>query len=81
VVLHAPEPTARGRAARLGPARCCSSAAPAAAVLGSYADRRGGSPTETLALAADLWALPELASRVGDNRVADQALAKVRTLA
>jgi hypothetical protein len=67
----------------LGPARCCSSAAPAAAVLGSYAARRGESPTETLALAgaADLWALLELASRAGDIRVADQALAKVRTLA
>ncbi len=53
------------------------------AVLGAYVDRRGGSPREAraMAAAADLWALLDLASRAGDNPVADQALAKLRTLA
>jgi aminoglycoside phosphotransferase (APT) family kinase protein len=52
------------------------------AVLGAYVDRRGGRVDQALALAdaADLWALLELASRAGENPVADRALAKVRTL-
>ena len=46
-----------------------------AAVLERYADRRGVAADEALALAraADLWALVELASRRGDNPVADAA--------
>jgi aminoglycoside phosphotransferase (APT) family kinase protein len=52
------------------------------AVLGSFTERRGGDVQETRALAqaADLWALLDLASRAGENPVADRALAKVRTL-
>jgi aminoglycoside phosphotransferase (APT) family kinase protein len=52
------------------------------AVLGAYADRRGGTSRQARAMAeaADLWALLDLASRAGDNPVADRALAKVRTL-
>lgn len=59
-----------------------SSSAYVDAVLGSFTDRRGGSATEAreLAQAADLWALLDLASRAGENPVADRALAKVRTL-
>ena len=55
----------------------------AGAVLGAYVDRRGGSVAEARAMAeaADLWALLDLASRAGENPVADRALAKVRTLA
>jgi aminoglycoside phosphotransferase (APT) family kinase protein len=44
-------------------------------VLGVWCDRRGGTPAESLDLAraADLWALVDLASRAGDNPVADRA--------
>lgn len=51
-------------------------------VLGSFTDRRGGTVTEAreLAQAADLWALLDLASRAGENPVADRALDKVRAL-
>lgn len=52
------------------------------AVLAAYVDRRGGTVEEAqqVAEAADLWALLDLASRAGENPVADRALAKVRTL-
>lgn len=52
------------------------------AVLGAFTDRRGGTPQEAreLAEAADLWALLDLASRAGENPVADRALDKVRAL-
>ncbi len=44
-------------------------------VLDVWCDRRGGTPAEALDLAraADLWALVDLASRAGDNPVADRA--------
>ena len=47
----------------------------AEAVLSAWCDRRGGTPAEALDLArsADLWALVDLASRAGDNPVADLA--------
>jgi aminoglycoside phosphotransferase (APT) family kinase protein len=53
------------------------------AVLAAYASRRGGTPAEALALAraADLWALLDLATRAGDNPVADRAHARVLTIA
>lgn len=53
------------------------------AVLAAYASRRGGTPAEVLALAraADLWALLDLATRAGDNPVADRAHARVLTIA
>ena len=52
------------------------------AVLGSFTDRRGATVPEArdLAQAADLWALLDLASRAGENPVADRALDKVRAL-
>ena len=52
------------------------------AVLGSFTDSRGGTVPEARAFAqaADLWALLDLASRAGENPVADRALEKVRTL-
>ncbi len=45
------------------------------AVLAAYCSRRGGTPDAALALAraADLWALVDLASRRGQNPVADRA--------
>jgi Ser/Thr protein kinase RdoA (MazF antagonist) len=45
------------------------------AVLSAWCERRGGTPAEALDLArsADLWALVDLASRAGDNPVADRA--------
>lgn len=53
------------------------------AVLGSYTDRTGGTPADALALAraADLWALLELASRAGQNPVADRAHALLADIA
>ena len=44
-------------------------------VLGAWCDRRGGTPEDALDLArtADLWALVDLASRRGQNPVADRA--------
>jgi aminoglycoside phosphotransferase (APT) family kinase protein len=45
------------------------------AVLAVWCERRGGDPAESqeLARAADLWALVDLASRRGENPVADRA--------
>jgi aminoglycoside phosphotransferase (APT) family kinase protein len=45
------------------------------AASGAWCERRGGTPAEALDLAraADLWALVDLASRAGDNPVADRA--------
>jgi aminoglycoside phosphotransferase (APT) family kinase protein len=45
------------------------------AVLAAWCDRRGTDPAESLELAraADLWALVDLASRRGENPVADRA--------
>jgi aminoglycoside phosphotransferase (APT) family kinase protein len=53
------------------------------AVLGAWCERRGGTPAEALDLAraADLWALVDLASRAGDNPVADRAAALLRAIA
>lgn len=53
------------------------------AVLTAYAERRGTAPGEALeqARAADLWALVELASRAGQNPVADRAAALLRAIA
>ena len=53
------------------------------AVLAAYASRRGGTPAEALALAraADLWALLDLATRAGDNPVADRAHARLLAIA
>ena len=53
------------------------------AVLAAWCERRAGTPAEALDLAraADLWALVDLASRAGDNPVADRALAHLRALA
>jgi aminoglycoside phosphotransferase (APT) family kinase protein len=53
------------------------------AVLAAWCERRGGSPVEALemARAADLWALVDLASRAGDNPVADRAAAQLRSIA
>ena len=52
-------------------------------VLTAWCERRGGTRTEALDLAraADLWALVDLASRAGDNPVADRALAHLRAIA
>ena len=52
------------------------------AAVGAFTDRHGGTAREAreLAQAADLWALLDLASRAGENPVADRALEKVRTL-
>jgi aminoglycoside phosphotransferase (APT) family kinase protein len=52
------------------------------AVLAAYCSRHGGTPEQALALAdaADLWALCELASRRGQNPVADRAHALLRRL-
>jgi aminoglycoside phosphotransferase (APT) family kinase protein len=53
------------------------------AVLAAWCERRGGTPEEALHLArtADLWALVDLASRAGDNPVADLALAHLEAIA
>lgn len=53
------------------------------AVLAAYTSRRGGTPAEALALAraADLWALLDLATRAGENPVADRAHAQLLTIA
>lgn len=53
------------------------------AVLAAYTDMRDGDPTTALDLArtADLWALVELASRAGENPVADAADALLRAIA
>jgi aminoglycoside phosphotransferase (APT) family kinase protein len=55
----------------------------AEAVLSAWCERRGGTPGEAqdLARAADLWALVDLASRVGDNPVADRAHAHLSAIA
>ena len=44
-------------------------------MLAAYCARRGGTPADALELgrAADLWALVELATRRGQNPVADRA--------
>jgi len=54
-----------------------------AAVLAAYTARRGGPADEALALAraADLWALVDLATRRGENPVAEQADRLLRTVA
>ncbi len=53
------------------------------AVVAAYVDRHGGDPASVLkqARAADLWALVELAGRVGQNPVADRAHALLRSIA
>jgi aminoglycoside phosphotransferase (APT) family kinase protein len=53
------------------------------AVLGSWCERRGGTPRDALDLAraADLWALVDLAAREGDNPVADRAAGLLREIA
>jgi aminoglycoside phosphotransferase (APT) family kinase protein len=53
------------------------------AVLAAWCDRRGGTPDValTLARAADLWALVDLAARAGDNPVADRAADLLRAIA
>jgi len=53
------------------------------AVVGEYADRLGVDPTRALELAraADLFALVELASRRGQNPVADRAHVQLRAIA
>ncbi|MGI8523851.1 MAG: phosphotransferase family protein [Nocardioides sp.] len=53
------------------------------AVLAAYCRRRGGEPGDVLgqARAADLWALVDLASRAGQNPVADRADALLRVIA
>ncbi len=53
------------------------------AALAAYTSRRGGDPASALALAraADLWALVDLASRAGDNPVADRAHERLLTIA
>jgi Ser/Thr protein kinase RdoA (MazF antagonist) len=55
----------------------------AEAVLAAYEERLGTPPDEALALAraADLWALVDLASRVGQNPVADRADRLLRAVA
>jgi len=52
------------------------------AVLASYAELRGTPPVRALELAraADLYALVELASRVGQNPVADRAVARLEAI-
>jgi aminoglycoside phosphotransferase (APT) family kinase protein len=53
------------------------------AVLAAWCDRRGTDPAESLELAraADLWALVDLASRRGENPVADRAHEHLRAIA
>ena len=53
------------------------------AVLAAYVAERGGDPADALALAraADLWALVDLATRRGQNPVADRADALLRRIA
>lgn len=53
------------------------------AVLATYCEHRGGDPAEVLdqARAADLWALVDLASRAGENPVADRAERLLRAVA
>jgi aminoglycoside phosphotransferase (APT) family kinase protein len=53
------------------------------AVLGAWCERRGGNPDQALDLAraADLWALVDLASRAGQNPVADRAHAHLLAIA
>ncbi|CAN5540086.1 hypothetical protein BH11ACT8_BH11ACT8_24130 [soil metagenome] len=53
------------------------------AVLDAYAARRGTAPEVALDLAraADLYALVDLATRAGDNPVADRADALLRAVA
>jgi hypothetical protein len=69
-------------------ATCCASTgdrrpAYADAVLAAYCERRGTDPRAALDLAraADLWALVELASRRGQNPVADRAHAHLEAIA
>jgi aminoglycoside phosphotransferase (APT) family kinase protein len=52
-------------------------------VLSAWCERRGTDPVETLevARAADLWALVDLASRRGDNPVADRAHEQLMAIA
>ena len=52
-------------------------------VLNAWTSRHGGAADELLtgARAADLWALVELASRAGDNPVADRSAALLRAVA
>jgi hypothetical protein len=52
-------------------------------MLAAWCERRGGTRAEALDLAraADLWALVELASRAGQNPVADRAAAHLRAIA
>jgi len=52
-------------------------------VLGAWAARHGGAADDLLdgARAADLWALVDLASRAGDNPVADRSAALLRAVA
>ena len=53
------------------------------AVLAAWCERRGGTPAQALDLAraADLWALVDLASRAGDNPVADRAVTHLHAIA
>lgn len=53
------------------------------ALLRAWCDRRGGTPQQALDLArsADLWALVDLASRAGQNPVADRAAGLLRAVA
>ena len=55
----------------------------AEAVLAAWCERRGTDPDVTLELAraADLWALVDLASRAGQNPVADRADEQLRAIA
>ena len=52
-------------------------------VLAAWCERRGGTSAEALDLAraADLWALVDLASRAGENPVADRAANLLRVIA
>jgi aminoglycoside phosphotransferase (APT) family kinase protein len=52
-------------------------------VLAASCERHGTDPAETLELAraADLWALVDLASRAGENPVADRAAEQLRAIA
>ena len=53
------------------------------AILATWCERRGGTPAQALDLAraADLWAIVDLASRAGDNPVADRAAVHLRAIA
>jgi hypothetical protein len=55
----------------------------AEAVLAAWCERRGGTPAEalTLAWAADLWALVDLAGGAGTYPVADRAAAQLQAIA